>query len=427
MMRSAFIVPLLCLSLACAGTDEARTSGGDGNARAGTSGGMNLAVDADGIGTVQLHARGDETSLPVARLGSNGSLRLAFDLVESNGRPLSVWFYHADRTWRRDLFPAEYMGRFQNDSILDYRPSNGTLVPYMHYEYAFPNNAIEFTISGNYVVRVTEQGLEDDVLFERAFFMTEDEVTVDMRLDNVLLIGAPFQGVQPFISFRPEDPAVSPFDYSVCFVRNHLFEASRCADGPSLAQNPTLLFYLEQSDAFVPTDPTFYLHLGDIRTGGRIERVSQSQTPWRVWLEPDQARFPGSYPAPFLNGQAVLQRSVPGVAEPAFGAEYVDVTFRFIPIDSVPAQGGVFLRGTFSGWHPTEPMEWNAEEGWYELTVPVKQGQHEYVYASPDPRLQRALSTGQSQFQNRYTTFVYLDDIRRQTDRLLAVKGTVLP
>lgn len=425
-MRLFSLLSVLLLVSACAGSESARN---DTDPARGTRSddGLVLAPDAASVRTVQFHARGDETALPLVGMGSGNQLRLAFDMAGQDSRPLSVWFYHADRSWRRDLFPAEYMARFQDDVILDYRPSSGTLVPYIHYEYAFPNDAIDFTLSGNYVLRVSEQGREDDILLERAFYVAEEATTLDTRLESVLLIGAPFQGLQPFVRFRPDDPAVSPFDYTACFVRNHHLDGVRCAERPSLAGNPELLFYLEQEEAFIPTDPVFYLHLGDVRTGGKIERVDQGRIPWQVWLEPDQARFPGSFPAPFLNGQSVVARSVPGVAEPRIGAEYVEVTFRFIPLDSVPAEGGVRLAGSFTGWHETGPMAWNSEAGWYELTIPVKQGQHEYRYVTPDLRNARALSTGQAQFGNRLTTLVYLDDVRRQTDRLVAATTSLVP
>src|SRR5690606_1784303 len=123
-----------------------------------------------------------EASLPIISLGSQDRLTLEFDLMTDRSRPLSVYFYHADRTWRRDLLPAEYMSGFYYDQILDYRGSSAAQSRYVHYTYDFPNENVQFRISGNYILRVAEQGAEDEPLFERAFFVSEQAADPDLFL-----------------------------------------------------------------------------------------------------------------------------------------------------------------------------------------------------------------------------------------------------
>lgn len=423
-MRFLVLLVIMVSVGACATSDEARNADGEEESPAPSTG-LRLASDHPAVKTVQVHGTRGQTTLPVVVLGDRDAVRVAFDILESHEgasalgpRPVSVYFHHADREWRRDLSPGEYMDSFHHDTILDYRPSVGTQIPYSHYEYRFPNDAIDFTVSGNYIVRVTEQGRENNVLFERPFFVSEQTTPLDMRLDDVLLIGSAFRGIQPFVQFRPTDAGVSPFDYEVCFVRNAEVALPRCAGGPSLAANPDLSFYLEPEDAFIPRGAGFFVGLGDIRAGGHIERTSQSTRPWRVWLVPDQARFPGTGLAPFLNGQAVING--------ALRAEYIDTMFRFVPLSGQPIAGGAAVSGTFNGWQPDSLMTWNEVESWYEQQILVKQGQHEYRYVVSDPSNRHALDTGLAQFENQFTSFVYLDDIRVQTDRLIAVVGAVL-
>jgi hypothetical protein len=397
--------------------------------------GPDLVPDHPAVRTVQVHGSTGQSSLPVMVLGGQQRIRVAFDILDNEwlesgqsggARPISIYFRHMDREWREDLTPAEYMDRFLHDTVLDYRSSTGTLTSYTHYEYQFPNDAIDFTVSGNYVLRVTEQGREDQVLFERVFFVSEQAFPVDMRLDDVLNIGSRLRGIQPFVQFRPSFPGVDSFDYDVCFTRNTDFAGSRCADGPSLAASPELSFELEPRNAFVPGGPRWFLDLGDVRTGGSIEQTNQSRIPWRVWLTPDQAQFPGSSLAPFLNGQPVVEGVVPGVTDAALRAEYVETTFRFKTLTGRPIQGGVSLVGTFNGWQADGSMTWNEEQAWYEQSVLVKQGHHEYQYDVTEPAHEEALETGAAQPVNVYSSFIYLDDIRSQTDRLVAVVTSVV-
>lgn len=405
----------------CAASEEMS----DRPARQRAPQGFQLTVDADEVASVQLHAGSGENALPVLQLGRGVPLRLAFDIMSMRGRPLTVTFYHANREWKRDLLPAEYLSGFHRDDIMDYRSSRATFVDYVHYEYEFPNSTIDFRLSGNYILRVSEQGREDDVLFERAFFITEQSTAVDMRVDNVLVAGRQYSSIQPFVRFAPPDPTTNIFDYTVCFVRDTAYDSSRCVDNPSLDRRPDLQYYLEPRESFAPQPAPYYLNIGDIRTGGRIERTDQQSIPWRVTIEPDYVDLGASSVAPFLNGQALIRGGVRSIPDPDYSGEYIDVTLRLVPPNEQPLPGDVFVVGTFSNWEARDAlvMQWNPTEGWYEAVVSMKQGQHEYRYVASDLDFQRTLMAGAPQMQNLFTTFVYLNDIARQTDRLVAVQG----
>ncbi len=405
----------------CAASEETR----DRPERTRAPKGFQLATVVDEVASVQLHAGSGETALPILQLGMGVPLRLAFDIMSSRGRPLTVTFYHANKEWKRDLMPAEYLSGFHRDDIMDYRSSRATFVDYVHYEYEFPNATIDFRLSGNYILRVSEQGREDEVLFERAFFISEQSTPVDMRIENVLVAGRQYSSIQPFVRFAPPDPTINIFDYTVCFVRDTGYASSRCVDNPSLDMRPDVRYYLEPRESFAPQTAPYYVNLGDIRTGGRIERTNQQSIPWQVSIEPDYADLGASGVAPFLNGQSLIRGGVRSMPDPDYSGEYIDVTLRLVPPNQAPVPGDVFVLGTFSNWEArTENvMQWNPSEGWYEGVVSMKQGQHEYRYASSDPSFQQSLAAGVPQVENLFTTFVYLNDITRQTDRLVAVQG----
>ena len=155
-------------------------------------------------------------------------------------------------------------------------------------EVLFPNANIDFRISGNFILRVTEQGREDEVLFERAFFVTENAAPLQFGIDNVMVSGQGFPSAQPLLSFTPPSSLVSNiFDYNVCFVRNGQFESTRCSDKPSLTQQPELLFYLQPENAFEPQEGDYFLDVSNLRLGGHIEQLDLSVSPYQITLEPD--------------------------------------------------------------------------------------------------------------------------------------------
>ncbi len=128
-----------------------------------------------------------------------------------------------------------------------------------------------------------------------------------------------------------------------------------------------------------------------------------------------------------MNGQAKIRSAVGARGEADFEAEYVSVQIRLVPPGNQPVAGAVGVLGTFSGWQFREENElvWNAQEGWYEGDVLMKQGQHTYRFVSSNQGLQQSLETGMPQLQNLLTTMVYYNDIRTQTDRLVAVQGMI--
>ncbi len=427
LLNASLVLVVLVLS-ACASTEEAGNGDATREDAPSLRRGFYLEPTTEEVHTIQVYRTGNETAIPLLHLGSNETITVAFDLLESDSRPLSVFFYHADRNWRRDLVPAEYLRSFHRDDLLDYRPSLATDISYVHYAYEFPNSSIDFRLSGNYVLRITEQGLEDEVLFERPFFVSEQSTGVDLRLDNVLVAGRGYTSVQPFVRFTPPTATTNAFDYLVCFVRNDQYASARCTDRPSLAVQPDISFFLDPYESFEPSPAEYFLDLSEIRVGGRIDFTDLSVQPPEAAIAPDYARFSGTGLAPFLNGQTVVESVVRNVIDPEVSAQYARVFFRFVPVDERRVSGRIVLTGSFNNWAYDEEntLTWNPERRRYEVDILLKQGHYEYRYLVENPRLREAMSGAAPRFQNLYTTFIYLSDVRISTDRLISVTGVLM-
>lgn len=406
-------------------TTESASDESDGAAEApARSPGPNLAATDPAIRTIQLYPGNTERALPVVTLNSSETLTLEFDLMAQQGRQLSVYFEHADRTWRRDLSPARTLTGFTYDALLDYRRSRGTRVPYVHYTYTFPNRDINFRVSGNYILRVTESGNPDAVLFERVFFLAESKGSLSLGADPVVVTGQRQPSIRPLAQFTPpSDLQGTSFGYTTCFVRNGRLPESRCEDRPRLAAAPELAFELPRSQAFAPTTADYLLDLSRLAAGGEIERVDLTTEPPEVLLEPDIAKFAGSALNPSLNGQIEVRNAIRGRAEPHLTAEYARTTFVFVPPNRQRLQGDIAVAGSFTGmqYDPRLRMSWNPERGAYEGDVLLKQGRYTYYYDAADPRLQTALRQNLPRTRNLYTAFVYYEDLSENTDRLLRV------
>jgi len=388
--------------------------------------GPDLAPQSDDIRTVQLYRGSDERSFPVTVLKSGEPLTLEFDLMEKQGRPLSIYFYHADRYWERDLSPSQVLESYQNDKLVDYRGSQGTLVPYVHYTYRLPNDDIRFRISGNYVLRVTERGRRDSVLFERPFFITDEAGQLEMKSESIMIPGQRQQSVQPVAQFDPP-PSLrgDPFGFTACFVRNGRLPDTRCEDRPLLFEQPKLNFELDRNRAFDPVTADYTVNLENLRSARKVERTDRSVTPYRVLLEPDYAQFSGQDVDVDLNGQILIDGAGQGRANPDLSAGYVRTTFAFVPPKERPLRGGVVVAGSFSNMSLDQGgrMTWQPARSQYQADVLLKQGFYQYFYESSDPLLKRTVRETETRLRSTFQTFVYYEDPSRGTDRLLRVNS----
>ena len=409
---------LLMVAAACAAPPETERP----RSRAPLAQGLAYEPPVDEVRTVQLYAR-QETALPIYRMGGGPPLTLEFDLMGVQARPLSVYFFHANRDWRRDLMRGEYLSGFQRDDLFDYSMSTNTQVRYTHYRYTFPNSTIGFRLSGNYILRVSEQGAEDEVLFEQPFYVAEDIGPVSLDLQNLLAGGRSVPSVQPLLRFTPPgEIAGGVFNYSVCFIRNGQHRAPRCSQRPNLSVQPDLLFYLEPEESFRQQEGDYYVDLRRLVPGGHVERVSLTSSPYEVLLQPDYARFPSTSADPLLSGQSVISRAHTYAQDPDTGGEYARVSFRYVPPDEEPLAGSIYITGSFNGWGIDlgRALRWSSEKKLYEGSLLIKQGEYEYRYTSPDPYVRQALRAPLPRVDNQYTALVYYRDAAYNTDRLLA-------
>ena len=425
LFRLCICSTLLVLTAGCKSTEQQPGEDTSSPPARATSG-PDLAAPDEAVRTIQLYQGENEQSLPVVGLGGDGALTLEFDLMAEQGRPLSVYFQHADRQWRRDLSASQVLESFQDDRLLDYQPSRGTEVPYVHYEYRFPNDDIRFRLSGNYILRVTERGRRDSVLFEQPFFVAEGRGGLRLGAESLNIPGQRAPSLQPTARFTPpSEIRGDPFGHAVCFIRNGRLTQARCKDRPLLARQPELEFQLERERAYAPTTADYELDLSELRASTQIASVDRTQSPFRVVLDADYARFSEGVGSPASLSQPVVRGALSDQFDPALSAEYVETTFAFVPSGERPYGSPLVVAGSFSGMDPRQGtrLEWNSTQGQYEGSVLLKQGKYQYFYSTNDPALTNQIQSTQPRITGTYTAFVYYQDPRRNTDRLLQVSG----
>ena len=413
---------LLCLVVflaACAAPPP--SDGDDEPARSGP-------IETDpSVHTIQLYRTGEEISLPVISLRSGSTLSLEFDILGDAGtQALDVSFRRIATGDGADLVPSEYLRGFDRDQIFDADPSGNTAVRYVHYDYAFPNASVGFLMGGVYALTVSTS--DGAPLFERTFFVSEDRVDADLLFGTRLAeSGAVAPAIQPSARLRPRGDLAGEdaYRFTVCFLRDGDVSNLRCAPEPTLAELAVYGFYLPRDRAFQPLPPTFQLDLGVLGVSRDIVEADIVAEPPTALLELDYAAFGGEVLDPTLLSASRIDSGFRDAGEGDGDAEYVDVTFRYVPQGERELPGGVYVRGGFTDLRrsPRSRLTWVPEFKRYEGTLLVKQGVYAYDYVAPRaPANRQAVALGQPSV---YTALVFYRDLTRFADRLVGVQSAV--
>ena len=136
----------------------------------------------DKIKSVQLYKEGWNLSYPIIKLRSNEKLDLHFDLLDDQAETYYYTFIHCDKDWKKsDLFPNTYMTGTTENTIEDYETSFNTTVSYFHYKLSFPNDRINLSLSGNYIIMVYPADKPEEPAITQRFIITEDAIKISVN------------------------------------------------------------------------------------------------------------------------------------------------------------------------------------------------------------------------------------------------------
>ncbi|MBL7978003.1 MAG: DUF5103 domain-containing protein [Bacteroidetes Order II. Incertae sedis bacterium] len=380
------------------------------------------------IASIQLYAGTNQTQAPVIRLNSDEFLQLHFDVLSTDARPLSVYFFHEDVTGKRDLQPIEYMQLAREDVVLETRPSSHTQIPYTHYRYVFPNEKIQFRVSGRYTIRVTAQGRPEDIRFERTFFVYENVA----RLSNTAqFIQGNRRGGFDFwpelVVELPDHLTANVYDLTVCGYEHALNHPIICYKEPRLNFFPRITYGPNRHEAFAVKWDRRVLDLRRLQNGGKIEQVNRSLSPFKIKLMTEHYDQDLYSDGGRTYGNPLYEAHDVPTGYEALQAEYVDVVFRFIPVSKTALPFPVFLQGDFNEWKKDTPykMTWSTEEQAYTLDVRLKQGLFEYRYHIDDPAFDQSQTSPWFNRTLRWQTLVFYKDTFLGSDRLLGMEQRI--
>ena len=135
------------------------------------------------VQTVQLYADGNQLNDPIIPLDDMVErLTLSFDIIDGDGEVLNYTFIHCRHDWQpTDIQRIQYASGFESDRLDDYAFSRNTLIPYANYQLRFPQADMMPLISGNYLLIVFGDDI-NDLYFTRRFMVVDEKARLDVTV-----------------------------------------------------------------------------------------------------------------------------------------------------------------------------------------------------------------------------------------------------
>ncbi len=382
------------------------------------------------IHTPLLYKTGFELNPPLIALHSGETVTLTFDDFDPYIKDLYYTVIHCDAEWKPSgLMEAEYLKGFFSYNITQYGFSFNTLLPYVNYKLVFPNENMQVTRSGNYLLKVFANNNPEEVLLTRRFMVYEGGAVIDARFKRPANVEERFthQAFDLNINVGSLNPP-NPFtDIKVIIQQNNRWDNAMTGFQPNFVRDQELIYHLDSPYTFPGGNEFRFFDLKSLTyLTPNVARIIRDSVPWNVLLLNEEKRSYKKYITSYdINGKFLIKNDL--AYNPDTESDYVYVYF-YLPMDEPVIEGNIYVFGALSDWRVKDDfrLTYNYRTGRYETRILLKQGYYNYEYVLVTDKSNVADETfiegSHFDTENSYTVLVYFRDVRLHSDRLVGVR-----
>jgi len=380
------------------------------------------------IKTLQIGLTGIDFSLPVINLNDNATLAVSFDELSHEAHNYRYRVLHCNADWTASqLVSNEYLIGFTQGEITDYALSVSTLVHYTHYRLTLPNEQMQFRISGNYVLQIYENDVNQPIA-QACFSVAEPKVEISGRVrgnTDTELNGA-LQQLDFEVNLSGLSVSDPQNDIKVNVRQNQRIDNQILNLKPTYFNRSKLSFINNKNLIFEGGNEYHRFDISSLYAASYgLDFVNYDRKINNAFLT--SYSRPNIYvSAQDVNGKFLINFQE-AFSDVAVEADYVNVNFSFASGEPF-FDGNVYVGGDFNYnlLDDAARMRYVIEDGKYILTYLLKQGGYNYQYWFV-PKNQQIASTRRTdgsfwQTNNEYTIYVYYRGWGERYDRLIGVK-----
>lgn len=385
----------------------------------------------DKIRTVIIHSSGSELEPPIINLIGTERIVLRFDDLSEDVRDMHYAFEHCNHLWEpSDLHLMDFQEGYNSDIINDYQFSFNTVVPYTHYRIEFPNERINLTRSGNYIIKVYANGDPEDLILTARFMVVEPLVHIDhiIRNSSVVAERDRRQEIDLTVSLGAVT-VMNPYaEIELVLLQNFRWDNAKRNVKPSFIKDNKLTYDYQHELTFDGTNEFRFFDAKSLRyRSEQVREVKLENNGYHIYLSPDLPRAFQRYTfVNDINGRLLIRNDDMDNAH--LESDYVSMHFS-MPVDAMLGNGNMYIFGQLSNWTLDKPfrMEFNPELIQYEKTIMLKQGYYNYMYlwqynSKGGPADTYLTEGNHAQTENEYLVLIYLKDRSTFSDRLIGFK-----
>lgn len=382
---------------------------------------------------IKLYKKGDQLLYPILRLGETEGLELHFDDINNSSRSYFYTYVLCNADWSiANVSNMDYIKGFTQVRLNQYRFSSATQSKYVHYSATLPAANSMPSKSGNYLLKVYENGDTAKLLFSKRFLVVNEKASLAARMQQPF---APeyfltHQKLLIDLNFRNQDILNPAKEVKVVVMQNNRWDNARTISNPTFIRGRTFEYSDEQQLVFEAGKEWRWLDLRSFRLqSDRVASVNYNVQPYDVRIRPDTIRSPIRYAFyADINGRYAVSH-IENI-NPWWQGDIGKVHFTFLPQNGeIPNQYDVYLFGEMTQYQLNDQtrMKWNENLQAFETSILLKNGYYNYCYVTVPRNSRQALPSMKPtegsiwETENDYRVLVYYTPFGSRTDELVAI------
>ena len=387
-------------------------------------------IIAPKVNTTRLFPVGNPLGFPIVRLGLSDQLELHFDDLDDRIKNYAYTFQLCNADWTTSMLSQfDFIKGYSQIRITNYRVSSEAFTRYIHYQASVPDRSCMPFRSGNYILKVFQDGDTSKLVFTKRFLIVNEQASISAQILQPFS-GATFrthQKIQLKVGLSEQLQVVNPAQqFKVVILQNRRWDGSSREIKPSFYSRNQFEFNAENDCIFPAGKEWRWLDLRSFRLqSDRVDGVSYQSRPVEVFVKPDMARAPQRY-AFYRDMNGLYNIETIESINPVWQGDYAKVHFTFVPQDNkMFPDKEVKIIGLLNPLRDkANAMIFDPVKGVYESTLMLKQGFYNYAYVVSDKNKPELISFDQTEgnyweTENDYQILVYFRGLSGRADELV--------
>ncbi len=344
-------------------------------------------IHKDYIKTLEIRKGENYPSYPIIPLEYDEPLNFSFDDLSGLDEEYMVRALHCTFDWEvSDLQSNEFLNGFSEIPIVQFDNSFNSAIPYVHYEFEFPNDMMTPSISGNYLIQVYPEDLPEEPIFSARVVVYESLIRyrADIKHGSVIAKRNTHQEIDFDVVYNGYSVSRPYDDIENVMLQNMFWDTAIDNLEPVFVKNTEMTYdYGEENNFSGNNEYRFFstASIGGITPSMHSLQINATTLVPEIELRHDEFRNFRLYTTlPDINGDFKIN-SILGFDDDT-EAGYCEVTFVLNKETPLANRQKIHVLGNFNFNQLTSAsqMTYNYKLKRYELTTVLKQGFYNYTY-----------------------------------------------